>query len=131
MLEEAQVAFEVGVTAKGVRDLLQDDREADRGEHPFDHGRGYVFRYDAEPQRSERELNDPRDDDRGEERLVRAELFDGRENDQRQACRGPADADLRAGEDADDEAPDDPRNQATHQGRAGREGNAEAQREGH
>jgi hypothetical protein len=129
-LEEV-VELVAGVPADGVGDLLQDDQQADSGEHSLDHGRGKEVGEGAGPQQAEHDLEHAREHHRQQERLEAAEILDRAEHDDRETGGGTRDAERRAAEAADHDPADDARDESGEERGAAREGDAEAERDGH
>ncbi len=129
-LGEGLVAFRVGVVAEQVRQLLEDQQQADRREQALDDVVGDEVGDAAAAQKAEGELEHAGDDDGAEEDLEAAEALDLRQHDRREAGGRPRNADLRATERADHDAADDAGDQAGHHRRAGGQGDAQAQRQG-
>ena len=138
---ERQVPLRVRVVAEDVRDLLEDQDDADRGEQPLDDAGREEGGQKPGPGHAQDDLDDPGDDDGQEERLVRPEEDDLGGDDGRQPGGRPADARVRPAQEADQDAADDPGDQPGEQrdvqlrrdevlGRGRRQGDAQAQRQG-
>ena len=114
-----------------MRDLLQDDQQADAREHPLDHGGREEVSEDARAGDAEEQLEDARQDDGDQEGLVAAEGVDRLEDDHRQSGRRARDTQGRPAERADEDAADDSGDQAGEERGTGGQGDAEAERHGH
>jgi hypothetical protein len=129
-LKEGHIAFRVGVPAKGMGDLLQDDQEPDSRQHSLDGGGWKEVPEDTGLRDAEGNLESPGEDD-GEKKCLKAtQGVDRLEDNDGKARRGPRDAERRSTQHADDDSTDDARDEAgKERGPAGQR-DAETQRNG-
>jgi hypothetical protein len=125
-LGELQVTLVRRRVAQRVRNLLEDEDDADAGQHPLDHRGREVVADDARAQEARDDLKDAGDHD-GEQEGLKAQVVDGRENDHGHPGRGAADAERRPADQRHDQAADDAGDHAGGQRGAGRQRDTEAQ----
>ena len=129
-LDEGQVAFRIGIPSQGVRNLFEDDQEADARQHPFNHsGRKEVGEH-AGAGGAECDLHEARKDDRDEEGFEASESIDRAGDDHGEAGGGARHAERRTAQGADQDATDDAGDESCEQGGATGERDPETQRNG-
>ena len=85
-MQEGDVALVILVVTEGVRDLLQDDDDADAHEHALDHAAGEVVGDHSGAGDAQDHLHDSGEHYRSEEEREGAELRDRYKHDRSQAC---------------------------------------------
>ena len=129
-LDEGQVAFRVDIVTDGMRDLLEDDDDADGRQHALDDRGGKEVGQYARTGEAEADLQQAGQHHRDEEGLVTAERLDGGEDDGDEARGRSRNAERRAAQTADHQSTDDTGDDPGDQRRTAGERDAQAQGHG-
>ena len=106
-LVEALIPHEIVVIAKGVGDLLEDDHDADAGQHALDdHVRDEISN-DAGSQKTDAQLERTRKQHRESEGGERLQFLNGLQDDHRQTGGRAADTQFGTGKERNDDPPYD------------------------
>jgi hypothetical protein len=90
-LHEGHVARRISVVADGMRQLLEDDRQADTTEHAFDDGRREIVANHASPQITHGKLQQASQHHGDQKRFERSQAVDGSKHDHGKPGRWPGD----------------------------------------
>jgi hypothetical protein len=115
--------------AENVRDLFQDQQDADRSEQSLDDAGREEHRNESGSGQPQSDLDHSRDDDRQQERRERAQRRDLSGHDRRQARRRAAHAGVRLADHPHQDSPDDAGDQPREQWRIRGQGNSQTQRQ--
>ncbi len=129
-LKERELALPRLVIAERVGNLLENQHDADAGEHPFDDARREVVGDDAGLHIGGADLNHSADDD-GQKIGLEAERLNAGVDHHGEPGRRAADAVARLTHQSDDDAARDPRDETTEQRCPGRQRDTETQRQSH
>ena len=130
-LLKGHVPFRVGVVPQQVRNLLQDQDHADRGQQSLDHAGREEGRNKPGPGDPQSDLNQTGNDHGQQKRRERSQRRDLGRHDRRQAGRRTADAGLRPAQHSHQNAADDPGQHSREQRGTRRQRHAQAQGQRH
>ena len=129
-LHEFHIAFRIGVVPEGVRNLFEENDDADGGQHALDDAGREVQADDAGLEGAQGKLDEATDDHGEEEGLVGGQTVDAVEDNDGEARGGTGYTDLAAGDGGHDEASEDAGDEARERRCARSQGDAEAEGKG-
>jgi hypothetical protein len=125
-LLEAHLTLRIRIMTEDVRDLFQDQNQANRCQQALDDTQREEGRDEAQSQRAHHHLHHTRHNHRRQKRLETAQCRDLRRHDGREAGRRPAHTLVRAAQHAYQQPAHDPGDQTGEQRRIGGQRDSEA-----
>ncbi len=129
-LQKGDIALVVAIVAHGMRDLLDENDDADAGEHAGDHGGREKIGDDPGFNESHDGLKDT-GQDQSQQKSFETKILYGGHHDDRKTCGRTTDAQGGAAHQGDQNPPHDAGNQPGEQRRPGCHRDAQAKRNGH